>query len=223
MRDWVRTRLTVGVADQHGEFVHDLREVLQVAPGRNALPSAAIVESRTLQATPASGTRGGYDGAKRRRDSQVHLAVDTLGPLLALPVTAAHEQDRSHVHTLAEKVQAVTGGAVEFADVDQGDMGAQAAEAHHMQLAVVKLPEAKKGFVLLPKRWVVERRHAWAARFCRLARDDAQVAEPLAGLHFAAFAILMRKRVLALRVSSAYRPLGEEDHGGALAGPSRLP
>jgi len=200
MRDWVRTRLTVGVADQHSEFVYDLREVLRVAPGRNALPSAAIVESRTLQATPASGTRAGYDGAKRRRDSQVHLAVDTLGPLLALPVTAAHEQDRSHVHTLAEKVQAVTGGAVELAYVDQGDMGAQAAEAHHMQLAVVKLPEAKQGFVLLPKRWVVERRHAWAARFRCLARDDAQLVETLAGLHCVAFALLILTRVMALIV-----------------------
>jgi hypothetical protein len=137
MRDWVRTRLTVGVADQHGEFVHDLREVLQVAPGRNALPSAAIVDSHTLQATPESGTRAGYDGAKRRRDSQVHLAVDTLGPLLALPVTAANEQDRSHVHTLAEKVQAVTGGAVELAYVNQGDMGAQAAE---MTTSILRVP-----------------------------------------------------------------------------------
>ena len=105
MRDWVRTRLTVGVADQHGEFVHDLREVLRVAPGRNALPSAAIVESRTLPSTPASGTRAGYDGAKRRRGSQVHMAVDTLGHLLAWPVTTANAQDRSHVHTLAGKCQ----------------------------------------------------------------------------------------------------------------------
>src|SRR5215813_1940809 len=97
--------------------------VLRVAPGRNALPSAAIVDSRTLQATPESGTRAGYDGAKRRRDSQVHLAVDTLGPLLALPVTAANEQDRSHVHTLAEKVQAVTGGAVDLPTLTKGTWG----------------------------------------------------------------------------------------------------
>ena len=184
-------------------LVHDLREVLRVAQGRNALPSAAIFDSRTLQSTPESGTRAGDDGAKRRRGSQVHMAVDTLGHLLALPVTAANEQDRSQVHTLAEKVQEVTGDAVELAYVDQGYTGAQAAqaaEAHPMQLEVVKLPEAKQGFVLLPKRWVVERRHAWAARFRRLARDDAQLAEPLAGVHCGAFAILMLKRVMALIV-----------------------
>jgi transposase len=110
-------------------LVHDLREVLRVAPGRNALPSAAIFDSRTLQSTPESGTRAGYDGAKRRRGSKVHMAVDTLGHLLALHVTAANAQDRSQVHTLAEKGQEVTGDAVEIAYVDQGDTGAQAAQA----------------------------------------------------------------------------------------------
>jgi transposase len=187
-------------------IVHDLREVLRVAQGRNAQPSAAIFDSRTLQSTPESGTRAGYDGAKRRRGSKVHMAVDTLGHLLAAHVTAANVQDRSQVGTLAAKVQEVTGDAVELAYVDQGYTGAPAAQdaaAHHMQLEVVKLPEAKKGFVLLPKRWVVERSNAWAARFRRLARDYAQLAETLAGLHFVAFTILMLKRIVELIVSSA--------------------
>jgi transposase len=186
--------------------VHDLREVLRLAQGRTAQPSAAIFDSRTVQSTPESGTRAGYDGAKRRRGSKVHMAVDTLGHLLALHVTAANEQDRGQVSRLAEKVQEVTGDAVEIAYVDQGYTGAQAAqaaEAQHMSLEVVKLPEAKKGFVLLPKRWVVERSNAWAARFRRLARDYEQLAETLAGLHFVAFAILMLKRWVALMISSA--------------------
>jgi hypothetical protein len=87
------------------------------------------------------------------------MAVDTLGHLLALRVTAASEQDRSQVGALAAKVQEVPGDAVDSTFVDQGstgDQAAQAAEAHHMSLEVVKLPEAKKGVVLLPKRWVVE-------------------------------------------------------------------
>jgi transposase len=183
--------------------VHDLREVLRLAHGRKAQPSAAIFDSRTVQSTPDSGTRAGYDGAKRRRGSKVHMAVDTLGHLLALHVTAANEQDRSQVSLLAEKVQDVTGDSVEIAYVDQGytgDHAARAAEAHHMSLEVVKLPEAKKGFVLLPKRWVVERSNAWAARFRRLARDYEQLAETLAGLHFVAFAILMLKRLVELMV-----------------------
>ena len=138
------------------------------------------------------------------------MAVDTLGHLLAAHVTAASEQDRSPVATLAAKVQEVTGDAIEVAFVDQGYTGEQAAQAaqdQHMRLEVVKLPEAQKGFVLLPRCWVVERRQAWAAWFRRLARDDERLAETLAGLHFVAFAILMLKRFVALLLQSAEHAL----------------
>jgi transposase len=166
--------LKAGVFDTS---VQELRAVLRVAQGRKPEPSAAIFESRTLPSTPASGPR-----------------------------TAASEQDRSQVTALAATVQEGTGDAVEVAFVDQGYTGEQAAEdaqAQHMRLDVVKLPEAKKGFVLLPRRWVVERSNAWAARFRRLARDDERLAETLAGLHFVAFAILMLKRFVALLLQNA--------------------
>jgi transposase len=187
-------------------IVHDLRMLLRLAEGRNAQPSAAILDSRTLQSTPESGPRAGYDGAKRKRGSKVHLAVDTLGHLLALHVTAAAAQDRAQVARLVEQVQDVTGDSVEVACVDQGytgDQPAQDAAAYGIQLEVVKLPEAKKGFVLLPRRWVVERSFAWAARFRRLARDYERLSETLAGFHFLAFAILLLARFVALMVQSA--------------------
>ena len=79
-------------------LAHDLREVLRVAAGREAQPTAAILDSRTLQSTPTSGARAGYDGAKRRKGSKVHVAVDTLGHVLALRVSAANEQDRAGRH-----------------------------------------------------------------------------------------------------------------------------
>jgi transposase len=101
-------------------MVHDLRAVLRLAQGRTAEPSAAIFDSRTVQSTPESGTRAGYDGAKRRRGSKVHMVVDILGYLLAAHVTAASEQDRSHVSLLAAKVQEVTGDSIVIAFVDQG-------------------------------------------------------------------------------------------------------
>jgi transposase len=91
--------------------------------------------------------------------SLVHAAVDTLGNLLALLVTPANEQDRAQVGELAQAVQEVTGQTVEVAFVDQaytGDVPAAEAQQHGIQLEVVKLPEAKRGFVLLPRRWVVE-------------------------------------------------------------------
>lgn len=187
-------------------MVHDLRALLRVAQGRNANPSAAIFDGRTLQSTPESGERAGYDGAKRKRGSKTHMAVDTLGYLLALLVTPANEQERAQVDQLAQEIQAVTGESVELAFVDQGYTGDQPAEdaaRHGIQLEVIKLPEAKKGFVLLPRRWVVERSFAWAARFRRLARDYERLPETLAGLHFLAFAILMLKRFVELIVHSS--------------------
>jgi transposase len=187
-------------------MVIDLRELLRVAQGRNPQPSAAIFDSRTIQSTPESGTRAGFDPAKSRRGSKVHLAVDTLGYLLALLVTPANEQDRQQVAELAKHVQEVTGDSVELAFVDQaytGEQAAQDAAANHMELEVVKRPEATRGFVLLPRRWVVERSQGWAARFRRLARDYEQLAETLEGLHVAAFAMLMLKQLTRLILYNA--------------------
>ncbi len=182
-------------------MVHDLRQLLRMAEGRNPEPSAAILDSRTLQSTPESGHRAGYDGAKRKKGNKVHMLVDTLGHLLALRVTAANEQDRAQVAALAERVQQVTGETVDLVYVDQnytGEHPAQDAAVQGIQLHVVKLPEAKKGFVLLPRRWVVERSFAWATRFRRLAKDYERLPETLAGLHFLAFAVLMLARFIHL-------------------------
>ena len=94
-------------------MVQDLRAVLRLAKGRQEQPTAAIFDSRTLQSTPESGGRAGYDGAKRRKGSKTHIAVDTLGHLLALHVTPASEQDRDQVGELAHQVQEVTDQSVE--------------------------------------------------------------------------------------------------------------
>jgi len=182
-------------------IVHDLRALLRVGAGRNAQPSAAIFDGRTLQSTPEGGARAGYDGHKRKKGSKIHLAVDTLGNLLTVLATPANEQERAQVAELAEAVQDVTGEHVEVAFVDQGYTGpdaAQAAQEHGIRLEVVKLPEAKHGFVLLPRRWVVERSFAWAARFRRLARDYERLTETLVGLHYVAFVCLMLHRAVPL-------------------------
>jgi len=174
-------------------IVHDLRTLLRLAEGRAPEPTAVILDSRTLQSTPESGARAGYDGAKRRKGSKVHAAVDTLGPLLALHVTPANAQDRVQVGRLAAAVQDATGKTVEVAFVDQGYTGeapAAAAAAAGIRLEVVKLPEAKRGFVLLPRRWVVERGFAWTGRFRRLARDYERLQTTLEGFHYVAFALL---------------------------------
>lgn len=188
------------------DLVHDLRVMLRRLGGRNGQPSAAVYDGRTLQSSPESGKRAGYDGAKRRKGSKVHVAVDTLGHLLALVVTPADEQERAQVAELCKAVQAVTGKQVEVAFVDQGYTGLQAEQAaagEGIELCIVKLEEAKKGFVLLPKRWVVERSFAWMARFRRLTRDYERLADTLKGFHWLAFSILLLPKVLdGLRLAS---------------------
>jgi transposase len=186
-------------------MTRDLRELLRMLNGRDPKPSAAIFDSRTLQSTPESGDRAGYDGAKRKKGSKVHLAVDTLGHLLSLHVTPANEQDRDQVGKLAKSIQKETGKSVELAYVDQGYTGQKAADAakkQKIELLVVKLPEAKRGFVLLPRRWVVERSFAWLARCRRLAKDYERLASTLAGMHLAAFAFLMLARLVNFGESS---------------------
>jgi transposase len=188
------------------DIVRDVRMLLREIDGRNPQPRAAILDSRTLQSSPESGERTGFDGHKRRKGSKVHLAVDTLGQLLALMVTPANDQDRAQVAELAEKVQKATGESVEVAFVDQGYTGEQpadAAQAQGIRLEVVKLPTAKRGFVLLPRRWVVERSFAWMARFRRLARDYERLPETLAGLHYLAFAMLLAHRFVTFMVQYA--------------------
>lgn len=94
---------------------------------------------------------------------------------------------------MAQAVQEATGESVELAYVDQGytaEKAAKAAEACGMRLEVVKHKETKRGFVLLPRRWVVERDFAWALRFRRLVKDYERLPDTLAGLHFVAFACL---------------------------------
>ena len=127
-------------------MAHDLRLLLRLAAGRKGHPSAVILDARTVQSTPESGAHAGYDGHKRRKGSKVHVAVDTLGHLLATVVTPASEQERAQVAELAEQVQAVTGEAVELAYVDQGYTSTEPAEAaaeQGIRLEVVKLPDAQ--------------------------------------------------------------------------------
>jgi len=171
-------------------MVENLRMLLREFAGRKAKPTTMILDSRTLQSTPESGARAGYDGAKRRKGLKVHAAVDTLGHLLALHVTQADEQDRAQVGELARQVQQITEENVELAYVDQGYTGEAVEKATAKQ--------AKRGFVLLPRRWVVERSFAWAARFRRLARDYKRLATTLGAFHFLAFACLMIAQLFRL-------------------------
>lgn len=182
-------------------IVADLRALIRLGEGKTVAPTAAIFDSRTLPGTPENGERGGYDGAKKRKGSKIHLAVDTPGEFLALVVTPANAGDRAQVAELAAAVQDATGDTIELAYVDGGYTGKDAelaADGWGIRLEVVTLPEARTGFVLLPRRWVVERSFAWLSRFRRLAKDYERLPETVAGLHLVAFSTLMLARMVKL-------------------------
>jgi transposase len=190
-----RRWLQAGIFEQ---IAHDLRIMARLLEGRNDQPTGVVLDARTLQSTPESGGRAGFDGAKKKKGSKIHIAVDTLGHLLALKVTPGNEQERAQVAELAQELQGLTGGTVEIAFVDQGYTGAEAAQAaseQGIELRVVKHTEAKRGFVLLPRRWVVERSFGWLGRFRRLARDYERLTITLAGWHWLAFVALMLAKI----------------------------
>jgi transposase len=183
----------------------DLRKLLRLLQDRASAPSAVILDGRTLQSVPESGGRAGYDGYKRKKGSKAHVAVDTLGHLLAVAITPANEQERAQVRELCRQVQEATDQNVKVAFVDQGYTGqdaAQQAQAHDIDLVVVQLSEAKKGFVLLPRRWVVERTFAWLGRFRRLARDYERASKNLAAYHWLAATSLMLGSLFSLLKSA---------------------
>ncbi len=141
------------------DMIHDLQAVLRWGEDHVDGSTVVLLDSRTVQSSPASGARAEYDGHKRRRGSKIHLAVNTLGHRLALRVMPANAQDREQVGALAEAVQEATGEYVEVAFVDQGSTSQQpvaAAVEYGIKQEVVKLPTAKRGFVQLLRRWVIE-------------------------------------------------------------------
>jgi transposase len=182
-------------------MVHDLRVLLRLSEGRAPEPTAAILDSCTLRSLPLRAALGAATTGPSARRAQEHAAVDTLGHLLALHLTPANEQDRAQVEELARAVQEATEETVELAYVDQGYTGERAAseaKARGIRLEVVKHEEAKRGFVLLPRRWVVQRDFAWASRLRRLVKDYERLPRTLAGVHFVAFACLFLQQATGI-------------------------
>jgi transposase len=193
-----RRWLEAGVFDTLSE---DLRDLLRQLHERKTEPSACVLDSRTLQSTPESGARAGFDAGKRRKGTKTHVAVDTCGYPLAVQASPANEQDRAHVLPLLEQAQEVTDNHIEVVYADQASTGedaAQAADQEGVALVIVKREKGQKGFVVLPKRWVVERSFGWIARCRRLLRDFERLPQVLTGLHMVAFSCVMLHQIARL-------------------------
>jgi putative transposase len=157
-------------------FIHDtVRDWLRKSEGRQVAPTAAIIDSQSVKTPDQAGERG-YDAGKKIKGRKRHLAVDTMGLVLALVITGAAVQDRDGAKTLIGALVALF-GRLQIIWADGGYLGAlvrwvkQLRPFGKLHLEIVRRGDQARGFKVLPKRWVIERTFGWFYKSRRLCRD----------------------------------------------------
>ncbi len=157
-------------------FIHDtVRDWLRKTEGRQVAPTAAIVDSQTVK-TPDQAGECGYDAGKKIKGRKRHLAVDTLGLVLAMRITSAALQDRDAAPILIGALVDMF-GRLQIIWADGGYLGAlvrwvkELRPFGKLRLEIVRRCDHARGFKVLPKRWIIERTFGWLSKSRRLCRD----------------------------------------------------
>ena len=197
------------------EMVHDLRVLLRLSEGRAPEPTAAILDSRTLRSTPESGSRGGYDGAKPKKGSKVHAAVDTLGNLLALHVSPANEQQRARQgrgrgtgrgHPRSDR--RVGGAGLRRSRIHRGESRQRGGGPRH-EVRARKARRSQAGLCVTAAPVGSGARFRMGIALSTLGEGLREATRHfVAGLHFVVFACLFLQQAIGILTTGSYHALG---------------
>jgi transposase len=193
-------------ADGSATRMHDdLRERIRQAAGRNGQPTAAIIDSQSVKGSEMiARTRRGYDAGKKINGTRRHIAVDTMGLLLTVLVTAASIQDRDAARPLLWNLRRAF-PSIRLAWADGGYAGklvTWARKSLRLTLEIVKRPDDLHTFKVLPRRWVVERTLSWITRHRRTVRDYERLPAHHETYVYWAMIIVMTRRLARQRATA---------------------
>nr|WP_306284204.1 IS5 family transposase [Streptomyces sp. Termitarium-T10T-6] len=191
------------------EFHDRLRDRVRQMAGRDVEPTAGVIDSQSVKADAVVGADSrGFDGGKLINGRKWHVVVDTLGLLLGVMVTAADTGDRAAAKALLKRVtDAHHRLALVWADGGYtGSLGEHCLAAFALVLAIVRRSDDTRGFVVLPKRWIVERLFAHLMRTRRLARDYERSTTSAEAIVYWSMTMIMTRRLARSHSASVNRP-----------------